>query len=187
MGRPRIDLTGHCFSKITIMKYVNSTKSGHSNWLCKCECGNEKVINSNDLKRGATHSCGCIVEKHGHCKNDELSREYHSWLAMKQRCNNSNNDSYKNYGGRGISVCDRWNDSFINFLADMGNRPAETSIDRIDVNGNYEPDNCRWATRKQQQNNRRDYRIKLAGWCNLTGRSPVILNDKISCGKSVVI
>lgn len=128
--------------------------------LCKCDCGNIVPIYKYNLRDGISKSCGClrneIVTKHGHNTDKKgKSPTYSSWDGIIQRCNNPNCKAYKHYGGRGITVCERWN-KFENFLADMGENPSKGySIDRIDVNGNYEPSNCRWATAKEQSRNKR--------------------------------
>lgn len=124
---------------------------GHYYDLYKCSCGKEKRIQSHHVKSGATKSCGCLQEKHNMWKN----REYSSWQSMKARCDNPNRNSYKYYGGRGIRVCKEWSNSFQRFFDDMGNRPMGTSLDRIDVNGDYNKDNCRWADAKTQARNKR--------------------------------
>lgn len=123
-------------------------------WVAVCDCGGKTIVLSGDK----TMSCGCSRIKHGHTSSKTgtvvVSRTYKSWLAMVQRCTNPNYSNYEYWGGRGISVCDSWK-TFSNFLHDMGERPPRTSIDRIDVNGNYEPGNCRWATISEQRANQR--------------------------------
>ena len=123
---------------------------------CQCDCGSLAEVFIGHLKSGATTSCGCNVLRHGHTRYGR-SRTYVTWMSMRARCNNPNAKHYEIYGGRGITVCERWNDSFENFLADMGERPAGTSIDRIDNDRGYDPGNCRWADSLTQRHNRRDY------------------------------
>lgn len=163
----RIDMTGQRFGRLTVVLFVRGDGT-HSYWSVKCDCGNDRVVARNSLQSGRTKSCGCLHRenkartstKHG----KHLSRVYNTYMMMRARCSNPNATGYECYGGRGITVCDRWNNSFQSFLDDMGEPPDGTSIDRIDVNGHYEPTNCRWATRSEQQANRRNtVRIDLNG------------------------
>jgi hypothetical protein len=137
-----------------VIAFAGTDKSRKARWLCQCKCGKRAVVTGGNLRNGHSTNCGCVGH-HGHCKNDRMSPTYASWAAMKTRCLNERDPDYPYYGGRGITVCKRWLHSFENFLADMGKRPKSMTLDRKNNNGNYTSRNCRWATKKQQQNNRR--------------------------------
>lgn len=161
--RPK-DWTGIRCGRLLVIKNIGLKESneGHRRtyYLVKCDCGTEKEIMGNSLSR--IKSCGCEGKektilrnsKHGSCVRGNVSTEYISWAHMKQRCLNPKDKKYPRYGGRGITICDRWVNSYESFIEDMGEKPGdEYSIDRIDLDGNYEPSNCRWATTIEQQNN----------------------------------
>lgn len=154
MAFPSINLVGQRFGRLIVLESTGERNRGCVVWNCLCNCGVTKLVASIYLTRGDVKSCGCMRHGHAASRDRRPSPEYCSWRSMLARCRDSKHSSFKYYGGRGITVCERW-DSFENFLADMGPRPPDCSLDRIDPNGNYEPKNCRWATPAQQTANQR--------------------------------
>jgi hypothetical protein len=158
----RVQMVGRRFSRLIVLLDAGRDVGRNRRYLCRCDCGTEKVISGNHLRSGMIQSCGCFMResiraahvKHGHSVGGKGTREYRSWKMMHARTRAKRGSMYECYVRRGIVVCERWR-SFKNFLADMGPRPPGTSIDRINNDGNYEPGNCRWATRFQQARNTR--------------------------------
>jgi len=166
-----IDLTGQKFGRLEVKEFAGIRKNNYY-WTCLCDCGNFTEVASGNFKRDNTKSCGCLHKEvvsemlitHGHSRRKHMSRTYNIWCGMLQRCNNPNSKRYKDYGGRGITVCHRWLESFENFYADVGDIPDGTTFDRKNNDGNYEPGNWRFATWKEQNNNRRDnYWVEFNG------------------------
>jgi len=153
------DLRNQVFDRLTVIECVGTNERNNLLWKCQCECGNIAIIVSCSLLSRMTKSCGCYGREQSRIENTthgkSKSSEYRIWSGIIQRCTNPNNNRYSDYGGRGITVCDRWL-KFENFYADMGDRPDGMSIDREDNDGNYEPDNCRWATDEEQRYNKRN-------------------------------
>lgn len=177
------DLTGERFGRLTVIQRAGSYKDGQSTWLVKCDCGNEKIVARCSLTKGTTRSCGCLAKdelrerghlppsqyKHGGCLNNHAERLYSIWNHMKQRCLNPNNHAFPDYGGRGITICDEWKRDYIAFRdwAMNNGYSDDLTIDRINNDAGYSPDNCRWATRSQQNSNKRPPKRKKKAPMNL--------------------
>lgn len=176
---------GDKFGRLTAVRFVEMRGKKGQFWLFKCECGNEKVSWVGGVKRGHIKSCGCLWRKHGMAK----TKTWYSWLGMRRRCLDENYPRYKDWGGRGITVCDRWM-TFQNFYNDMGERPEGKTLDRIENNLGYCKENCCWNSPKQQCNNRRSnhlltYRnrtLNISQWAEKTGIDPNTLKKRIYNG-----
>lgn len=183
-----INLGGMRFGKLLAFMRVEDKKK-HTQWLCICDCGNTTIVSASNLRSGNTTSCGCFCEHHG-LRNTKL---YGVWSAMKNRCFNPNVEGYKQYGARGIAVCEEWKNSFTAFheWAISNGYTEGLTLDRIDVNGNYEPSNCRWVKAKTQANNRRNtIRVEINGeshtlreWSEITGINFGTLRQRYYRGK----
>lgn len=184
-----IDITNETYNDLLVLGY-GGKKYSVSAWYCKCNCGNVVLAISSHLKRGLTKSCGCLAlkirTKHGHQIGGKQSRTYNTWRKMIDRCTNKNHKAYHHYGGRGIKIHEEWF-TFLNFLNDMGERPINKTLDRIDNNGNYEPSNCRWATKKQQSRNTRTVKKllfnnierPLTEWAEIVGINASTINSRL--------
>jgi hypothetical protein len=209
-----IDITGQKFGRLTVLEKLPPRVGGGSLWLCVCDCGNLCERIGSSLRRGGTPSCGCFQSEwaskmganrafiakrsektvtHGAKRGGVITAEYLRWLHMKSRCYTPSDKSYQNWGGRGIRVCDRWLNDFSAFLADMGPLPTpQHTLDRIDPNGNYEPGNCRWATREQQGGEHRRGFVsvtvggitfdKLAAACRHFGVGVTTVSERLRAG-----
>lgn len=194
-GRPIINLSGLVFRKLKAIDLAGITKTGHTVWNCVCDCGNNCIAYSSELKRGGKGSCGCLAkEPRNFTHKMSYSPEFKCWSRMKARCLNKNHDMFKHYGGRGIKVCGRWINSFENFFLDMGNKPSSKhTIERTNNNGNYEPSNCRWALNSEQQNNTRKnvfiehlgLKLTVSQWSRKTGIGISTITYRFKKGWSV--
>jgi hypothetical protein len=190
-----MDLAGRTFGRWTVLDRAERARY----WNCVCECGNRREVFDSSLTTGSSPSCGCITRTvfaarwvtHGHAGSGSRSIEFETWCRIRQRCENPRNPGFKNYGARGIAVCDRWREDFQHFLDDVGYRPGPGfSLDRIDNERGYEPGNCRWATAKEQARNRRSSRFivahgqrkTVAEWSELTGVSPTTISRRLASG-----
>ena len=187
------DLIGQRFGRLVVESFSRRGKNG-TYWNSRCDCGNEKDIRASELKQGDTRSCGClrkeVIAKRNTTHGLYRHPLYVTWKDMCSRCNDSNATGYERYGGRGIKVCDRWSGTggFPNFLEDMGERPEGTSLDRIDNNGNYCKENCRWFTPKGQHRNKRNNKLltlngeikTLAEWSEELGISSDTITTRLT-------
>jgi hypothetical protein len=207
-----VDIAGLRFGRLTVLQLsgTRDPTSGRLLWECECDCGTICRVTRGRLTSGNTKSCGClkkdrcramaldekrlsIVTKHGHSPTHKRSPEYSSWRSMISRCYQSNFPSFHRYGGRGIRVCESWRDDFLAFLNDMGTRLEGYTLDRIDNNGNYEPNNCRWASRKEQSNNRSNHhyvlfkgeQLTIAEMAQKLGVTWYFIRDRIRNGKTI--
>lgn len=190
MNTPK-NISGQKFGRITAIKLAGKRKNGTAIWECICDCGKTCLITGTSLRAGRSHSCGCLrlesVVKHGM----SFSPEYRTWACMKDRCNNPGASGYQSYGGAGVKVCEIWQTSFNQFLADMGYKPSpKHSIDRIDSSKDYSPENCRWATKSTQANNRKsninitafEQTHTVAEWAEITGIHRSIIYQRLDAG-----
>lgn len=170
MGKPRLNLVGYRFGKLSVIARVEPP-IGRTKFVCNCDCGNQTIANGEDIKSGNTTSCGCVKKVIGYTSNlkhggasGKFSGAYRSWRSMKQRCKDPNSRGWREYGAVGVTVCDRWLESFENFYADMGDRPEGYSLERINVFDGYYPANCKWIPLKDQiKNQRKTVRYSVNG------------------------
>lgn len=194
------DLTGMKFNRLKIIERAENNKYNRSQWLCKCDCGNTIVVSGNALLKNNTKSCGCLRDESCRKSKNKThgmadTRIFHCWSAMKDRCYNKHNPAYKNYGGRGVTVCDEWLHDFQAFYdwSMAHGYIDDLTIDRKDVNGNYCPENCRWITKDEQARNKRTNRYieyngerkTIAEWARISGIDRSILRGRIDRGWSM--
>lgn len=186
-----IDLTGMKFNMLTVIERAESAPGGITYWLCRCDCGNFTTVRASNLKNGAVKSCGCL--QHQSPPNKTYGGTgtplYNMWCSMIGRCEHESNNAYPYYGAKGVQVCDEWHDFgvFRDWVNETKPDDPSLSIDRIDVYGNYEPDNCTWSNAKQQANNRRNNRYyeyngeihTLMEWCEIFGLNYGTIHSRI--------
>lgn len=198
------EMAGKKFGRLFVIERAGSQRFANSTaamWRCRCDCGDETVAQGRHIRNGATRSCGCGEREarangpsltHGHTRGGEFSPEYETWRGMIERCANPDHVGAVSYVTRGITVCERWRESFEAFLADMGPRPEGKTIDRIDNSGPYSPENCRWATNAEQSRNKRNNHMLtargetlcLADWAARVGTSPTTILGRLNRGWS---
>ena len=193
----KTDPTGRRYGFWTVLGFGEKYQGRLMTWLCRCECGTTRSIRPQALRGGTSHCCGCTTQFRVHPKHGGARQksgrfpEYNVWLNMRERCFRPTNSAYRNYGARGITVCERWKDSFENFLADMGPRPSpEHSLDRIDNEGDYTNENCRWTTRDiQNRNSRHNSMLEAFGkrmcakdWARSIGVHEATIHNRLKAG-----
>lgn len=194
----KMNLSGRVFGRLTAIEECGKSANGKITlWMCRCECGNTTKASTADLNRGHSRSCGCLqrdsVTEMSSTHGMSNTKIYKVWKSIKARCCDQNNKSYPAYGGRGIKMCDRWLNSFEAFLNDMGYPEAGTSLDRKNNNGDYTPENCRWATPKEQARNTRRNRLIthqgksmcLSAWAEELNVPRGLIKDRLRLGWSV--
>lgn len=198
MARP-LNIAGEKYGRLIAVEWTGNACSSGRLWKFKCDCGAEIIASIGQVRSGNTTSCGCFAKEKLRSRNEKMAKHkctrsptWNSWSAMRRRCQKQDDKDYHKYGARGIVVCERWQ-SFENFMADMGERPEGMTIDRVDNNGNYEPENCRWATPLQQSRNSRnsvviEYQGEkhcVAEWAALVGIEVKTLQYRIRSGWDV--
>lgn len=201
INRAMTDLTGKIFGRLTVIEITNERYYESVCWLCLCECGNNKIVPSARLIHGKTKSCGCYnldvlkyrSTTHGETINGVISTEWAIWSKMIDRCTRKTSKSFIDYGGRGITVCEKWKNGFENFLYDMGRRPGKSySLERVDNDKGYYKENCKWATRKAQAGNRRsnvrliylNREMIMQDWANELKKDHSLITYHLKKGKS---
>lgn len=182
-----LEYCGNTYNKLLVLHHHSFSKAGYGRALCECECGTQCVVQYNNLKSGHTKSCGCLAGTHKRSN----TVEYKTWNNIKSRCYNPNSTGYEYYGGRGIQMCDRWLESFPTFLRDIGDRPeGKYTVERLDVDGDYGPDNCVWASYKEQGNNKSNNHIvswdgvdkTISEWADIIGEKQNTLYYRLKRG-----
>lgn len=200
MANHMVDLTGQRFGRLTAIAPAGKNKSGNYMWECVCDCGTRTVVASGGLRSGTIVSCGCyireVTSKRSKTHGETGTRLYKIWIGMKNRCHNPEADNYKDYGGRGIAVCEEWRHSYLTFStwAKQNGYADNLSIDRIDNDKGYSPDNCRWVNRFVQGNNKRSNAVftidgetkTVTQWARIYGINPITVFSRLYKGMDIV-